>query len=68
MCKIHWTEYTRALRKAALARKAAESDATPASPAVKRVRERRVAKPEPIRTKAARGRKTDDAAKEAATA
>ena len=24
MCKTHWTEYTRALRKAALARKAAE--------------------------------------------
>lgn len=26
MCKPHWTEYTRALRKAALARKAADAD------------------------------------------
>ena len=68
MCKPHWTEYTRALRKAALARQAAEKDSTTTPPAVKRVREKRPSKPEPVRTKPARGRKTDDAAKEAATA
>jgi len=30
MCKPHWNEYTSALRKAALARKAASEDETPA--------------------------------------
>ena len=43
MCKPHWNEYTSALRKAALARKAAE--ATPAdpepTPASKRTRAKR---------------------------
>jgi hypothetical protein len=32
MCKPHWNEYTSALRKAALARKAAEDEAVPAEP------------------------------------
>jgi hypothetical protein len=32
MCKPHWREYTNALRKAALARKAAEAEAAPAEP------------------------------------
>jgi hypothetical protein len=62
MCKPHWTEYTRALRKAALARKAADAagnDSTVTPPAVKPVREKRPSKPEPIRTKPARGRKTE---------
>ena len=30
MCKPHWRAYTNALRKAAVARKATESEATPA--------------------------------------
>ena len=61
MCKTHWTEYTRALRKAALVRQAAEKD-NPASPVpAKRVREKRASKPEPIRTKPARGRKSERA-------
>ena len=45
MCKPHWNEYTSALRKAALARKAA--DAVPAEPEPD-------ATPEPIRTRAKR--------------
>jgi len=74
MCKPHWTEYTRALRKAALARKAAEKDSAATQPSVTFDRpaptmrnRRKASKPEPIRTKPARGRKTDDAAKAAAT-
>lgn len=31
MCKPHWTEYTRALRTASVARKAAEVEAAPAA-------------------------------------
>jgi hypothetical protein len=72
MCKPHWNQYTTALRKAALARKAAEGGAAsevaptesePAAvPAIKvggrRTKEAGVAKPEPIRTRPARGRKT----------
>ena len=68
MCKAHWNQYTTALRKAALARKAAEGGvATEVAPTVQlqaaaRVatkRAARVAKPEPIRTRLARGRKTE---------
>jgi len=69
MCKIHWNQYTTALRKAALARKAtagevatkeAPTESPDAVPARNGVggREARAAKPEPIRTKPARGRKT----------
>ncbi len=72
MCKPHWNQYTTALRKAALARKAAEgvavtevapTESGPATvPPIKagggRTKAARVAKPEPIRTKPARGRKT----------
>ena len=48
MCKPHWNEYTSALRKVALARKAA--DAVPAEPVP-------AATPERIRTRAKRGSK-----------
>ena len=51
MCKTHWNAYTNALRKAALARKAAE--AAPAEPEV-------IATPEPTRAK--RGRKAAEPA------
>ena len=61
LCKTHWTEYTRALRKAAVARQAAEKDSPATPPAVKPVREKRASKPEPIRTKPARGRKSESA-------
>jgi hypothetical protein len=46
MCKAHWNQYTNALRKAAIARKAAEGEAGEPEP---------VEAPEPIRAK--RGRK-----------
>ncbi len=55
MCKPHWNQYTTALRKAALARKAdgggvaAEVTPTASEPATKA---------EPVRTRAPRGRKT----------
>jgi hypothetical protein len=60
-CKVHWNQYTTALRKAALARKAADGRvATEVEPA--RVGKARAAKPakkpQPIRTKPARGSKT----------
>ena len=49
MCKSHWNQYTAALRKAALARKAAEGGAaTEVAPT----------EPEPIRTRAPRRRQT----------
>ena len=68
MCKTHWREYTTALRKAALARKAAdggvatEEPRTPDPAAVaarkgvggRKAKEARAAKPEPIRVKAPR--------------
>jgi hypothetical protein len=55
MCKPHWNQYTSALRKAALARKAAEGgEATEVAPADAEP----VATPEPIRARAPRGRKT----------
>ena len=71
MCKPHWNQYTSALRKAALARKAAEGGAatevapTESEPAAvaapktvggRGVKETRAAKPGPIRTRVARGR------------
>ncbi len=53
MCKAHWNQYTSALRKAALARKAAEGGAaTEAVP----IEPEPDAKPEPIRTRAPRRR------------
>ena len=77
MCKTHWTEYTRALRKAAVARQAAETagkDSAATQPSVTFDRpaptmrnRRKASKPEPIRTKPARGRKTDSEVKEAST-
>jgi hypothetical protein len=50
MCKTHWNQYTNALRKASLARKAAEAPAGPEP----------VAEAEPAKPK--RGRKAVDAA------
>ena len=66
MCKPHWNQYTTALRKAALARKATEGDvvataetATSQAPAGSRkgraAKPTRAPKPEPIRTRAKRG-------------
>ena len=54
MCKPHWTQYTSALRKAALARKAAE-DVAPAEAAP--TEPEPVEAPVPIRTRAKRGGK-----------
>ncbi len=48
MCKPHWNQYTNALRRAALARKAAES--APTEPEA-------VETPEPIRTRGRRASK-----------
>jgi hypothetical protein len=74
MCKPHWNQYTTALRKAALARKAADggvatevapTESEPAAVAARkgvggrRTKEAGAAKPEPIRTRPARGRKTE---------
>ena len=68
MCKAHWNQYTTALRKAALARKAADggkaSDAAPTESKPAAVagrkgvggRRAKAAKPEPIRTRVPRGR------------
>jgi hypothetical protein len=70
MCKPHWNQYTKELRKAALARKAiavgvgtddapTESDPAVAGPkavGATTVKKARAAKPEPIRTWASRGR------------
>ena len=54
MCKLHWNQYTAALRKAALARKAADAGvATEVAP----TEPEPVAKPEPVRTRVRRGRK-----------
>ena len=48
MCKLHWNQYTAALRKAALARKAADAGvATEVAPT----------EPEPVPTRVPRGRK-----------
>jgi len=54
MCKPHWNQYTSALRKAALARKAAEGVA-PAE--VAPIEPEPVEAPVPIRTRAKRGSK-----------
>jgi len=66
MCKPHWNQYTKALRKAALARKAAEagapSESAPAAVAApkavggKAAKKARAPKPEPIRTRVPRER------------
>lgn len=60
MCKPHWNQYTNALRKAALARKAAEDgvagEVAPAESEPKVATKTRAAKPEPIRTRAPRRR------------
>ena len=54
MCKPHWKQYTAALRKAALARKAADDGvATEEAP----TQPEPDAKPEPVRTRVPRGRK-----------
>ena len=70
MCKPHWNQYTKALRKAALARKAAEAGASTevaptepeavvvASPKAvggKAAKKARAPKPEPIRMRVPRG-------------
>jgi hypothetical protein len=71
MCKPHWNQYTKELRKAALARKAGdrevateevstESDpgavASPKAVGGKTAKKDRAAKPQPIRTRAPRPR------------
>jgi hypothetical protein len=71
MCKPHWNQYTKALRKAALARRASEGGAatevastgsepaTVASPKAvgsKTAKKPRAAQSEPIRTRVPRGR------------
>ena len=71
MCKPHWNQYTSALRKAALARKASkgglatdiaptESDpaavASPKAVGDRKAKKAREATPEPIRTRVPRGR------------
>lgn len=50
MCKPHWNQYTSALRKAALARKAAETVLAPTEPEP-------VDPPRPVRTRGKRGSK-----------
>jgi hypothetical protein len=55
MCKVHWNQYTGALRKAALTRKAAEG-AGPAE--VAPIEPEPVEAPEPIPTRSKRGSKT----------
>ncbi len=63
MCKPHWNQYTTALRKAAPARKGEEPAAVATQEARtegvggRRAKEARAAKPEPIRTRAPRGRR-----------
>ena len=72
MCKPHWSQYTSALRKAALARKAAEGGAAtevaptesepvavaaPKAVGGRKTKESRTLRPEPIRTRAKRGSK-----------
>jgi len=72
MCKTHWNQYTTALRKAAVARKAAdgavviparaaivEREDEPGRAAPRPRRTAKAPKPEPIRTRPARGRKTE---------
>ena len=54
MCKPHWSQYTSALRKAALARKAAEDGGPGEAPAIT---SDPVEAPAPDRPRAKRGRK-----------
>jgi hypothetical protein len=73
MCKPHWNQYTSALRKAALARKAtedaADTEVVPTEPEAvavaapkaiggRKSKETRTPKPEPIRTRAPRRHQT----------
>ena len=53
MCKAHWNQYTSALRKAALARKAAETGAIEVAPTAPAKRARAV-KGQRVRTRARR--------------
>ena len=53
MCKPHWNQYTSALRKVALARKASEDGTASEAP----TEPGPVEAPEPIRTRAKRGSK-----------
>ena len=48
MCKPHWNQYTNALRKAALARKAAEGDAAEPEPVAEPTKKRTKRGPKPI--------------------
>jgi hypothetical protein len=73
MCKPHWNQYTAALRKAAVAREAADGGVASQEPRTepdpaaavaarkgvggRKAKEARAAKPEPIRTRAPRGRR-----------
>jgi hypothetical protein len=60
MCKPHWRAYTNGLRKAALVRAAAAEAPADAKAERPAPRPRQTAtKPEPIRTRPARGRKTE---------
>ena len=61
MCKPHWNQYTAGLARERKARLATEGAAdSPAVPATgKKARTKAVTKPEPIRTKPARRRKTE---------
>jgi hypothetical protein len=80
MCKPHWNQYTKELRKAALARKAGDGGvaaeeapsglapaavATPKAVGGRKTKEARTPKPEPIRTRVPRGRQ--EAASEGAS-
>jgi len=72
MCRPHWNQYTSVLRKAALARKEAETVvatevaptesepaaiATPKAVGSRKAKESRTSKPEPIRSRVPRGRR-----------
>ncbi len=48
MCKTHWNQYTNALRKAALARKAAEGEAAEPEPIAEPIKKRSKSGPKPI--------------------
>jgi len=66
MCKLHWNQYTTALRKAALARKAADGGAATATLGRRTAKEARAVKPEPIRTRVPRGHRTAETVAEVA--
>lgn len=48
MCKPHWNQYTNALRKAALARKAAEAELAEPEPVAEPIKKRTKRGPKPI--------------------